>query len=59
MLVTWTTEEAREWLKTEEARKELERAEKMPITFDEDCPELTDEQLKQFRRVRPHKKESA
>lgn len=29
----------------------LEKADKMPITFDEDCPELTEEQLKQFRRV--------
>ena len=36
---------------TEEEKKMLERAEKASITFDEDCPELTGEQLKQFRRV--------
>ena len=27
------------------------------IVFDEDCPELTDEQLKQFKRVNPRRKE--
>lgn len=29
----------------------LERMERMPITFDEDCPELTSEQLAKFRRI--------
>ena len=24
-----------------------------PIVFDEDCPEMTDEQLRQFKRVHP------
>jgi hypothetical protein len=28
---------------------ELREAEKHPIVFDEDCPELTDEQLAEFR----------
>jgi hypothetical protein len=28
---------------------ELDEAAKYPITFDEDCPELTDEQLAEFR----------
>jgi hypothetical protein len=27
------------------------------IVYDEDCPELTDEQLKQFKRVNPRRKE--
>jgi hypothetical protein len=36
---------------TEEEIAELEAAEKMPITYDEDCPEMTSEQLKQFVRV--------
>jgi len=36
---------------TPEQIKELEEAAKMPIVFDEDCPELTDEQLAQFRRI--------
>jgi hypothetical protein len=33
---------------TPEMKKEIEEAKKMPITFDEDCPELTENQLKQF-----------
>lgn len=36
---------------TPEQIEELEKAKQMPITFDEDCPELTAEQLKKFRRV--------
>lgn len=35
------------------------KAENRPIVFDEDCPELTDEQLKQFKRVNPKRKEKA
>lgn len=36
---------------TEEEKDELAAAEKMPITFDEDCPEMTEEMLMQFRRM--------
>jgi len=36
---------------TAEQKEMLKRAEAMPITFDEDCPELTAEELAQFRRV--------
>lgn len=36
---------------TQEEIEMLHRAETMPVTFDEDSPELTDEQLKEFRRV--------
>ena len=36
---------------TPEEVAELEAAEKMPITFDEDCPEMTSEMLKQFHRM--------
>ncbi len=25
------------------------------IVYDEDCPEMTDEQLRQFKRVHPHR----
>ena len=32
---------------------ELEQAKKMPITFDEDCPETTPERALKFRRVNP------
>lgn len=31
--------------------KMLTKMENSPVEFDEDCPELTDEELKQFRRV--------
>jgi hypothetical protein len=33
---------------TAEMVKEIEEAKKLPVTFDEDCPELTKDQLKQF-----------
>ena len=36
---------------TAEQVKMLQMAEKMPIVCDEDCPELTDEQLAKFRRA--------
>jgi len=36
---------------TEKQKKMLAEAAKMPIVFDEDSPELTDEQLSKFRRV--------
>ena len=35
----------------EETLKRLEEADKLPVTFDEDCPELTDEQMKEFAIV--------
>ena len=46
---------------TPEQIAEIEEAAKYPIVFDEDCPEMTEEQLRQFRRVtpRPHGVESA
>jgi hypothetical protein len=34
---------------TPEQCAEIREAEKHPIIFDEDCPELTDEQLAEFR----------
>ena len=36
---------------TKEEIEMLDRMERMPITFDEDCPELTAEQLAKFRRI--------
>lgn len=36
---------------TPEEIAELEAAEKMPLLFDDDCPEMTDEMLKQFHRM--------
>ncbi len=36
---------------TEEQKKRLEKVKDMPVTFDEDSRELTDEELSEFRRV--------
>ena len=33
----------------EEVRAELEALKEKPVTYDEDCPQLTEEQLAQFR----------
>ena len=38
---------------TEEEIKELAKARTMPITFDENCPEITPEQAIKFKRVNP------
>lgn len=35
---------------TPEEAAELEAAEKMPVVFDDDCPEMTDKMLRQFHR---------
>ena len=40
---------------TQKELEELARARSMPITFDEDCPEVTPEQAIKFRRVNPAK----
>lgn len=36
---------------TEEEIAELEAAEKRPLVFDDECPEMTDSMLKQFHRM--------
>lgn len=36
---------------TPEEIAELEATENIPVTFDEDCPEMTDDMLKQFHRM--------
>ncbi len=38
---------------TPEQIAEIEDAAKYPIVYDEDCPEMTEEQLRQFKRVNP------
>lgn len=48
-----TREQIKELAFTEEELKELEIARKMPITFDEDCPETTPERALRFKRVNP------
>ena len=48
-----TEEMKKELAFSEEERLELEKARKMPITFDADCPETTPERAIRFRRVNP------
>ena len=40
---------------TEEERAQLAKAREMPITYDEDCPPVTPERAKNFRRANPRK----
>ena len=42
-----------------EEKKELEKARKMPITFDEECPETTPERALKFKRVNPTRRTTA
>lgn len=42
---------------TAEEKEMLEALKDRPIEFDEDCPELTDEQLRQFRRISEKRQE--
>ena len=44
---------ARDLAFSKEELEELEKAKKMPITFDKDCPETTPERALKFRRVNP------
>lgn len=44
---------------TEEEREEIRELKNRPIVYDEDCPQLTPEQLKKFKRVNPRRKKSA
>lgn len=41
---------------TDEEREQLRRAREMPITYDEDCPPVTPERAKNFRRARQRRK---
>lgn len=50
-----TEEMKREPEFTEEELKELELARKVPIIFEEECPEIGSEQAIKFRRVNSHK----
>ncbi len=42
---------------TKEELRMLETAENMPIAYDEDSPELSDEELSQFKRISEVRKE--
>ncbi len=41
---------------TDEEREQLKKAREMPITYDEDCPPVTPERAKNFRRASQRRK---
>jgi len=43
---------------TPEEIAEIREAAKRPIVYDEDCPPMTDEQLRQFKRVHPREEDT-
>ena len=49
----YTEAQLKEIAFTKEEREQLARARKMPITFDEECPQTTPERALKFRRVNP------
>ncbi len=53
-----TSDTLRELAFTKEELRELENARRLPITFDEDCPETTPERAVRFRRVNPPRRKS-
>ena len=46
-------EQKKELLFTAEERQQLDEARKRPIVYDEDCPAVTPEKAKRFRRANP------
>ena len=50
-----TNEQMKDLAFTKEELAALEKAQTMPITFDEDCPETTPEKAVMFRRVNPRR----
>ena len=53
-----TKEQMAELAFSREELEELARARKLPISFDEDCPETTPERALKFKRVNPPRKDS-
>ena len=58
MANTINLDDIKEIVFTQDDMDELARLEDRPITFDEDCPEVTPKQAIRFRRVNPVRKES-
>lgn len=51
MVVTYSITEDQK--PTAEQIERIREAAKRPVVFDEDCPEMTEEQLRQFKPVNP------
>lgn len=54
----YSKEQLTELTFTQEELEELANARKMPVTFDEDCPETTPESAPKFHRVNPPRGDS-
>lgn len=54
-----TPEQIKELAFTQEEREQLAKARSMPVTFDEDCPPVTPERAKNFRRANASRRISA
>ena len=52
-IVRMTLEEAKKIMTPERRRQETEEMNRHPIVYDEDCPPMTEERLKNFRRAKP------
>ena len=52
-IVRMTLEEAKKIMTPERIKRETEEMNSHPIVYDEDCPPLTEERLKQFHPVKP------
>lgn len=55
-IVTMTLEEARRKWTPEKRAQLMEQLEDCVDVYDPDCPPSTDEDLKRFHRVNPHKR---
>ena len=51
----YTTQQLAELAFTEEERQQLAKAREMPITYDEDCPPVTPERARNFKRANPRR----
>ncbi len=49
----YTPQQLAELAFSEEERRQLAKAREMPITYDEDCPPVTPERARNFRRANP------
>lgn len=50
-IVRMTLDTSKPFVLTDKMKAEIEAAAKRPITFDEDCPELTDDQIAEFKML--------
>ena len=51
----YTQQQLEELMFTEKEKKELAAAREMPISYDEDCPPVTPERARNFKRAKERK----